>query len=39
VVMLSVAISYCYSECHFAECSYAECHYAKCRDAYICGNK
>ncbi len=25
VVMLGVAIFYCYAECHYAECRYAEC--------------
>jgi len=25
VVMLGVAIFYCYTECHYAECRYAEC--------------
>ncbi len=28
VVMLSVAVFFCFVECHFAECRYAECHYA-----------
>jgi hypothetical protein len=31
VVMLSVAFSYSYVECHYAECCYAECPYAECR--------
>jgi hypothetical protein len=36
VIMLRVAFSYCYVECHYAgcrsaECHYAECHYAECR--------
>ncbi len=25
MVVLSVAFSYCYAECHYAECRYAEC--------------
>ncbi len=25
VVMLNVAVSYCYAECPYAECRYAEC--------------
>jgi hypothetical protein len=29
VVMLSVAFSHRYAECHYAECRYAECHYNK----------
>ncbi len=31
VVVLIVAFSYCYAECHYAECHYAECRYAECR--------
>ncbi len=33
--MLSVAFSYCFTECHFAECHYAECHHAECRGAVL----
>jgi hypothetical protein len=25
VIMLDVALFYCYAECHYAECRYAEC--------------
>ncbi len=25
VIMLSVAFSYCYAECHYGECRYDEC--------------
>ncbi len=28
--MPSVALSYCYAECHYAECHHAECHHAEC---------
>jgi hypothetical protein len=33
VIMLSVAFSYCYPECHYGECRYAECCYAECHGA------
>jgi hypothetical protein len=26
VIVLSVAFTYCYAECHYAACRYAECH-------------
>jgi hypothetical protein len=29
VIMLSVAFTNCYAECHYAECFYAKCHGAK----------
>ncbi len=33
VIMLSVAFSYCYAECHYAECHYAECRYTESHGA------
>ncbi len=36
VIMLSVAISYCYAERHNAECNYSNCCYAKCYYSNCC---
>jgi hypothetical protein len=33
VIMLSVAVLYCYAESQYGECRYAECCYAECRYA------
>jgi hypothetical protein len=33
VIMLSVACTYSYAECHYAECHYAKCRYAECLSA------
>jgi hypothetical protein len=35
VIILSVAFSYIYAECHYAECRYAECSYAAYRGVLI----
>ncbi len=34
-IMLSVAIFYCYTDCHYAEYRYVEYRYAECRGASI----
>jgi hypothetical protein len=35
VIILSVAIFYCYAECRNAKCRYAECRYVECRVSII----